>query len=124
MKKMMFLSLALSVMAIGGAVANDSYSAEMGGPKKIKVNINVAPDCDCKPPINFNIAPCPPNKKCCHHNPAPHRFDHNKHPKHNHKAHCPGDPGFGKDKPNGPKPHGGDPGMRPNTPPPGRPGGR
>jgi hypothetical protein len=119
MKKMMFLSLALSVMAIGGAVANDSYAAEMGGPKKIKVNINVAPDCNCNPPIKFVVAPGRPNRDYCKHCDAfSHSRNYHKPPKCGHKPARPGGPRFEHGKPNGHKPHGGAPGDRPNTPPP------
>lgn len=40
MKKMMFLTLALSVMAMGSAMANDSIEARDRKPNKVKIEIN------------------------------------------------------------------------------------
>lgn len=37
---MMFLTLALSVMAMGSAMANDSFEAKSGKPNKVKIEIN------------------------------------------------------------------------------------
>lgn len=40
MKKMMFLTLALSVMAMGSAMANDSMMDKSYKPNKVKIEIN------------------------------------------------------------------------------------
>lgn len=40
MKKMMFLTLALSVMAMGSAMANDSAMDKSRKPNKVKIEIN------------------------------------------------------------------------------------
>lgn len=109
---MMILTLALSVMAMGSAMANDSMSDIWGGPKKVKIEIN---------------------HNCCDHPGGfvnGHYVSFPKHAKKNHK--------FGKGKkhsccisecrvpapPHG-APHGGRPGFerRPNHNGNGRPGG-
>lgn len=70
MKKMMFLTLALSVMAMGSAMANDSVMDKSYKPNKVKIEIH---------------------HNCCG-NHGDHHFDTPKHHKHgnhfkvNHKA--------------------------------------
>ena len=86
MRKMLVLSLLLSAMAIGNAMANDVNSADVRGPRKVNIVINV-------PPCNHHhhVSPvhshkvecraCPPgrghNSACRPHRPAP---------RHNHKG--------------------------------------
>ena len=102
MKKMMFLSLVLSVMAIGSAMANDANMANDARPKNVYINItapNVGgpggnvmpcppppahPKCNCKPlhklGRDFHCCPAPPhvgNHKKCNHKPGKPHGHHN-----------------------------------------------
>ena len=68
MKKMLVLTLALSVFAVGSVLANDANNSEARGPKRVNVNL-VLP------------APPPAPHGCCdHHKPMP--------PKHGAKIPC------------------------------------
>lgn len=116
MKKMLVLSLMLSVMAIGSAVANDVNSAVERGPRKVYVNINVPPAHGHGPVVG---AP-KPNKRVCKECPPgrghnsvakphgyrpkpgglPHKVEHGR--PHNHNGH--GAPGKGFGKPGGERP--------------------
>ncbi|MBO5882457.1 MAG: hypothetical protein J6Q21_04375 [Alistipes sp.] len=80
MKKMMFLSLVFSVMALGSAVANDANAVANRKPKGVHLSINV-------PSVGLHICnerPCPP--------PPPHKCDGHiakKHAKKHAKGHAP-----------------------------------
>lgn len=110
MKKMLVLSFVLSVMAIGGAMANDVNSAVERGPRKVNITINVPPR-HCFGPIVSRpksdgrvCRECPPgrghNSVAKPHRPHPkpcnvnHKVSHGK--PHNHNGHCAPDKGFGK----------------------------
>ena len=107
MRKMLVLSLVLSVMAVGSAMANSVNSADMRGPRKVNVTINMPP-CNCVAhparPHGVVYRECPP--PCNHHagkahRPAP-RFNNNRGPAKPHGEH--GRPGPGN--PAGPGNHG------------------
>lgn len=103
MKKMLFLSLVFSVVALGSAVANDANAVANAKPKNVYISVNVPPvgfhsgnHHSCPPPVhNYNCKHCKrSNHNCC----APkHHCNHS----HNHN--------YGKGKPHGNhgfKPHG------------------
>lgn len=75
MKKMMFLSLVLSVMAIGSAMANDADMANDARPKNVYISIT-APNAGGH---GRNVTPCPPppaHHKCHCKPSALHRHNH------------------------------------------------
>ena len=121
MRKMLVLSLVLSAMAIGNAMANDVNSADARGPRKVNVVLNVPP-CNCHA---HHAHPVHPHKEVCRECPPPRGHNHN----HACKPHRPA-PGFNhKGAPA--KPHGnynkpgynhGKPGAE--RPAPGKPGPR
>lgn len=115
MKKMLFLSLVFSVMALGTAVANDANSVAVAKPKCVHISLNVPPiglffgdDRLCPPPLT-------PKHSCKHCNKHDKRGDH-------HHGCCMPKPPKGKhDRPRANhdiKPHG-----KPGGAPVGRPGG-
>ena len=95
MKKMLVLTLMLSAMAMGSAMANDATVAEVRGPKRININI-VVPlrhGVECNDPHHR-----PHHKRDCNIHHKPHHKPHNhgsgfrSHKPHNHsdKAYRPG----------------------------------
>ena len=110
---MLVLSLVLSAMAIGSAMANDVNSAVERGPRKVNVHINMPP-CNC-PPRHVS-----PHKAVCHECAPCH--NHNHHackpnrpaPRFNHKG-APAKPHGAPAKPHGNRP-------APGKPAPGKPG--
>lgn len=84
MKKMMFLSLALSVMALGSASASDASGCFDKKPKNVYVNINVPPMGGC---YGSEYHCCPPPPK-----------GHNSRYDWNHKPHKKGGPKHHFDK--------------------------
>ena len=113
---MLVLSLVLSAMAIGSAMANDVNSAVERGPRKVNVHINMPP-CNC-PPRHLS-----PHKAVCHECAPCHN--------HNHHACKPNRPAPHFNHKGAPaKPHGnfGKPGnnhaCKPHRPAPGKPGPR
>lgn len=83
MKKMLVLTLMLSAMAVGSAMANDVNVAEPGGPKKVNVNIVVPP--------HHGVVCCdahhrPYHKPHCNIHHKPHHKPYNK-GFHSHKPH-------------------------------------
>lgn len=80
MKKMMFLSLVLSVMALGSASANDASGCFNKKPKNVYVNINVPPMGDCYGP-EYHCCPPPPkgHNSCCDWNHKLHKKGDPKH---------------------------------------------
>lgn len=72
MKKMMFLSLVLSVMALGSASASDASGYFDKKPKKVYVNINVPPIGGCYGP-EYHCCPPPPKGHFCDWNHKPHK---------------------------------------------------
>ena len=122
---MLVLSLVLSVMAIGSAMANDVNSVEARGPRKVNVTINVPP-CNhhhhhATPVHSHRVEcrACPPgrghNSACKPHRPAPH-FNHKCAPAKPHGNH--GKPGCAPGKP------GNKPANNHGKPGPGKPGPR
>ena len=113
MKKMLVLSLMLSAMAMGSAMANDVNGTEERGPRKVNITINVPPGHNpfvCAPmPHDRVCRECPPgrghNSVARPHRPAPkhghphHKFEHGK--PHNHPPKGGGAPGKGHN----PRPH-------------------
>lgn len=115
---MLFLSLVLSVVSLGSAMANDADMSRNRGPKRVVINVTVPPKGVCAD-HDFHCCPPPVHHKphhklhhdCCdfghnHHNKPgkPHgHFDHAKPGKNHGKNH--GKPGknHGRDdfKPNG-----------------------
>ena len=122
MRKMLVLSLVLSAMAIGSAMANDVNSADARGPRKVNVVLNVPP-CNCHAhhahpahPHREVCRECPPRRghnhshACKPHRPAP-NFNHKGAPAKPHGNFgkpAPGKPAPGKPAPgkpgNGPAP--------------------
>ncbi|MBO7306673.1 MAG: hypothetical protein J6U59_01445 [Alistipes sp.] len=116
MKKMLVLSLVLSVMAVGSAVANDVNSAVEHGPRRISVTINVPPGHGHGPVVGGPkhdkrvCRECPPGRghnsvakpRRNHPRPCgvPHRVEHGR--PHNHHGH--GAPGKPHPRPGGERP--------------------
>ena len=117
---MLVLSLVLSAMAIGSAMANDFNSADARGPRKVNVHINMPP-CNCPPhlvhPHGAVCRECPPpcnhNHACKGNHSAPH-FNHKCAPAKPHGNH--GKPGYAPGKP------GNKPANNHGKPGPGKPG--
>lgn len=108
MKKMLVLTLALSVMAVGSAFASDLSASDVRGPKRVNINIVVPKSkadhcCDvCHAPHDK-----PHHKVECCHSHKHHGFKHSHHKRHNHsgKNFHPGDR-----RPSRPAHHNGAPG--------------
>ena len=112
---MLVLSLVLSAMAIGSAMANDVNSAVERGPRKVNVHINMPP-CNCPPrhvsPYKAACHECAPCHNHNHHackpnRPAPH-FNHKGAPAKPHGNF--GKPGNNHGKPGADRPAPGKPG--------------
>ena len=115
MKKMLVLTLALSVFAVGNLFANDSNLDVAHSPRKVNVSLVLptppppAPPCNC---CHDNARPMPPKH---HGKPVPGakkgecRLHHGAAPKPRHEVHA-GDPKSGKRPSVGaPRPGGGGP---------------
>lgn len=99
MKKMMVLTLALSVMMVGNAMAMSGAHAEVRGPGRVKIDVNIAGKHDGRYVDVLHLAFCPACRArlshefvaCDHHHRElhkgihkPHRGVHKGHPKHRH----------------------------------------
>lgn len=94
MKKMMFLTLALLVAAMGSASAANGSKSEAHGPKKVFVNVAAHPKVKCDVAFGaechnhrFDCPKCDRAKgpKCNHKAPAPHHGAKAERGKHPHK---------------------------------------
>lgn len=87
MKKMLVLTLALSVMAVGSAFANDLSANDVRGPKRVNISIVVPKDDHCCD-IHHTPHHKPHHKvECCHsHSHKHHGIKPSHHKRHNHSS--------------------------------------
>lgn len=96
MKKMMVLTLALSVMMVGNAMAMSNAEVDMRGPERVKINVSIGGKHDGRYADVLHMVFCPECRAhlkhgcavCDHHRPHPkphhnmHRGDGKHHPSH------------------------------------------